>query len=91
MQVHAAGPVPGEKRGYQREPPGDRALARVIDSSVSAKREGGLHRSWNFRYLAAGTFVPRTPFTRLPMWVAAAKLTNDDILFLAAYRVSISP
>jgi hypothetical protein len=44
MQVHVAGPVPGEKRGYQREPPGDRALARVIDSSVSATLHNASYR-----------------------------------------------
>jgi hypothetical protein len=36
MQVHVTDPAPGEKRGERPESAGDRALGRVIDSSVSS-------------------------------------------------------
>jgi len=37
--VQPTASAPGEKRGYGREPSGDQALARVIDSSVSATHQ----------------------------------------------------
>jgi hypothetical protein len=53
------------------------SYGRVMQGALrSAKREGGLHNSRNLLHLAAGTFAPRTPFTRLP-YGSALRLFPD--------------